>query len=411
MLEFIIMFKKTTQIITDEKIIDGFLDRGIEQLFPNREDVKKRLLSGKQLTFYLGVDPTGPSLHFGHGVPLRKLSQLQKMGHKIILLIGDFTATIGDPDKLSARKPLTRKEVLNNCRLYKEQASRFLRFTGANKAELKFNSKWLAKMNFEDVLSLASKMTVDQMLKRDMFQQRIKENRPIYVHEFMYPLMQGYDSLVMNVDGEIGGNDQIFNMLVGRDLVKEVQNRDKIVIGAKLLTDPNGKKMGKTEGNMITFADSPKEMFGKVMSWTDGMIIPGFDLCTDLPREEIKKIEESMASGANPRDAKILLAKTFVAIYYGEEKARVAEEEFVKTFAKGGVPVDVESVVAEADKMLVDVFLSKEIVKSKSEWRRLVEEGAVSETIQNISITDPNIKVFSGTFKVGKRRFIKVTLK
>ena len=220
-----------------------------------------------------------------------KLKQFQDLGHEVILLMGDFTAMIGDPtDKMAARKQLTHKEVMSNLKKYKKQSEKFLKFTGANKAQFKFNSKWLSKMKFEDVLKLASNVTVDQMLKRDMFARRNEEGKPIFIHEFMYPLMQGYDSVAMNVDVEVGGNDQTFNMLMGRDLSSVLLKKDKSVIAMKLLEDNTGKKMGKTEGNMVSFEDSYLDVYGKVMSWNDSLILKGFELCTDIPMSQIKDL-------------------------------------------------------------------------------------------------------------------------
>ncbi len=398
------------KINTDPKKIEEFLTRGVENIYPSPDFLRKKLLSGERQTVYLGVDPTGPTLHMGTAVVLKKLRDLQNLGHKIILLIGDFTATIGDPDKLSVRKPLTRRQVLNNAKDYKKQASKFLKF-GWGGAEFKYNSKWLRKMNFEDVLSLASKMTVDQMLKRDMFQERIKQGRPVYIHEFMYPLMQGYDCIVLNVEGEIGGNDQTFNMLTGRDLMKEMLNKEKFVIATKLLVDPNGAKMGKTTGNMVTMNDSPAEMFGKVMSWTDGVILLGFELCTDVSMEEIEKIRQEMAGGANPRDIKVRLAKEIVTIYHSRAEADKAEEEFVKTFKEGGLPEKIDEVKAVNGELLSEISVRAGLVKSKGEFRRLVLEGAVSNQETNDKIIDPNWKVIStAIFKIGKRRFLKVTI-
>lgn len=254
------------KIITDKEKIEEVVIRGVERNYPNDDFLRARLAEGKQLKIYLGIDPTGPTLHMGHMVVLKKLAQLQKLGHKIILLIGDFTATIGDPDKSSAREPLTRDQVMENQKLYKQQASTFLNFDGENPAEFTYNSEWLGKMNFADVLDLASKVTVQQILERDMLKKRFAEGQPIYVHEFMYPLMVAQDSLVMDVDGEVGGNDQTFNMLVGRDLQKKVQNKEKFVIPMKLLVDNSGSKMGKTTGNMLSFLDTADEKYGKVMS-------------------------------------------------------------------------------------------------------------------------------------------------
>ncbi len=266
-----------------ESDVKAFLERSVESVYPDLGTVERALSSGKRFRIYSGIDPTGPTLHLGHLIWLRKLAELQKMGHEVIMLIGDFTAMIGDPtDKGAARVRLTRAQVLANCKQYKKQASKFISFTGKNPAKLVFNSKWLAKMSFSDVVDLASHFTVQQMSERDMFEKRLKEGKPVYLHEFLYPLMQGYDSVAMDVDMEIGGNDQTFNMLAGRTLLREMKGKEKFVITMQLLTDTSGKKMGKSEGNMLTFDDAPEEMYGKVMSWTDGMILPGFRLCTDV---------------------------------------------------------------------------------------------------------------------------------
>ncbi len=397
------------KISKDEKI-QNVLERGVENIFV-KETLEQKLLSGKKLKVYLGIDPTGPTLHMGHAIPLMKLKQFQDLGHEVILLMGDFTAMIGDPtDKMAARKQLTKKEVLGNLKKYKKQASKFLKFTGVNKAQFKFNSKWLAKMNFEDVLNLASRVTVDQMLKRDMFARRNQEGKPIFIHEFMYPLMQGYDSVAMNVDVEVGGNDQTFNMLMGRELVSEILKKDKSVVAMKLLEDNSGKKMGKTEGNMVSFEDKPNEMFGKVMSWTDSLILKGFELCTDVSLEQIKDFEKQMQDGVNPKDFKMKLAEEIVKIYHGEKKAKEAQENFVNTFQKKEIPDDIEEVKHKTGELMVDVLFENKIVASKSEWRRLVDEGAVKRLIEHSEekITDFKIMAIPGVYKIGKRRFIKI---
>ena len=389
-------------VITDEKRINELLNRGIENIFV-KEELKKKLLSGKKLKIYLGIDPTGPTLHMGHAIPLKKLKEFQELGHQVILLMGDFTAMIGDPtDKMAARKQLSHKEVLNNLKKYKKQASIFLKFTGDNKAEFKFNSKWLARMNFEDVLNLASKMTVDQMLKRDMFVKRNEEGKPIFIHEFMYPLMQGYDGVAMKVDIEIGGNDQMFNMLTGRHLSFHILNKDKSVITMKLLEDNTGKKMGKTEGNMITFEDAPSDMFGKVMSWNDSLIKKGFELCTDVTKINTEE---------NPRDLKMKLAYEIVKIYHGEKKAKEAEENFVKTFQRKEIPDEIEEIKGTGE--LGRVLLENKIVSSMSEWRRLVEEGAIKKLDANKEekINDFKVIASSGVYKIGKKRFVKILIK
>lgn len=395
--------KKT--IVTDKDKIQNLLKRGVENIFV-KEILEQKLSSGKKLKVFLGIDPTGPTLHIGHAIPLMKLKQFQDLGHEVILLMGDFTAMIGDPtDKTATRRQLTRKEVLNNLKKYKKQASTFLKFTGENKAEIKFNSKWLSKMNFSDVLNLASSVTVDQMLKRDMFVRRNEENKPIFIHEFMYPLMQGYDSVAMNIDVEVGGNDQTFNMLVGRDLVSQILKKDKSVLATKLLEDNTGKKMGKTEGNMVTLENNEDEMFGKIMSWADSLILKGFELCTEVDLSTIKEEE-------NPRDLKMRLAFEIVKIYHGEKKAKEAEENFVKTFQKKEIPEEMEEIKTSAGEILSEVLVKNKILSSKGEWRRLVLENAIHDLLKNKNITDVNLKVSENLkLKIGKKRFVKIIVK
>src|SRR3989344_6051924 len=330
---------------TNEKKVGELLDRGVERIYPTQDFLRSLLTSGKKLTVYLGIDPSGPALHLGHAIPLIRLSQFQRLGHMIILLIGDFTATAGDPDKTEVRKRLTKKEILANCKSYKKQAGKILKFTGPNAAEYRFNSHWLSKLRFGDVVELASKVTVQRMLERDLFEKRIQSGKPLYLHEFLYPLMQGYDSVAMSVDGEVGGDDQTFNMLTGRDLMKQYAGKEKFVLTMKLLEDPTGKKMGKTEGNMVTLLDPPKEMFGKVMSWTDGMIAIGFELLTNLPMSEIEERAKMMKAGTlNPRDAKAELARRVVTFYHTEAKARQAEHEFERQFAKKEMPSNIPEI-------------------------------------------------------------------
>ncbi|MEK7607700.1 MAG: tyrosine--tRNA ligase [Patescibacteria group bacterium] len=395
------------------KEIKQFLSRGIENIFPSKESFAQMLESDKKLLIYLGLDPTGPTLHMGHAIPLMKLAELQKMGHRVILLMGDFTAMIGDPsDKLAVRKQLSHKEVLSNLKLYKKQASIFLSFSGRNKAEIKYNSKWLSKMNFADVLNLASKMTVDQMLKRDMFRKRAEEGKPTFIHEFLYPLMQGYDSVAMDVDAEIGGNDQTFNMLTGRDLMKTMKNKDKFVIATKLLTDSSGVKMGKTESNMITFTDSAQDMFGKVMSWPDDIIIRGFELCTDVADEIIAKEKEFLAGSGNPRDAKLRLAEAIVSIYHGLQVAKSSHDSFLSAYSLGAMPADVPEIKVSLGMFLADVLLEQKIVSSKTDFKRLISEGAIrnlknGETLK-ISAQKADVDM---DLKIGKHRFIKIRIK
>ncbi|MES3005015.1 MAG: tyrosine--tRNA ligase [Patescibacteria group bacterium] len=402
------MFGFTQQkTITDEVKIDELLSRGIENVFPNKEFVKAKMMRGERVTLYLGVDPTGPTLHMGHVIPLLKMAKFQELGHQIILLMGDFTAMIGDPtDKTSARKKLSSEEVMANLKEYKNQASKYISFSGSNKALFKFNSEWLGEMGFADVLDLASNMTVGQMMERDMFENRSKEGKPIYIHEFMYPLMQGYDSVAMNVDGEIGGNDQTFNMLVGRDLLKTLKNKEKFVIACKLLVDPTGKKMGKTENNMVSLDQTPEDMFGKIMSWGDELIIPALELITTIPSSQINKIKNSILVGGNPKEFKLVLAREIVATYHGEGEAKKAEEAFENTFSKGGVPENIEEISIEGSG-LVEELIKKEIVSSKTEWRRLLQDGAVTSVENGEKIKDESF-IKEGVYRIGKKRFIKI---
>src|SRR3990167_3838404 len=242
----------------------------------------------KKITLYQGFDPPSPSLHIGHLIGIRKLAQFQALGHKVIFLIGDFTGMIGDPsDKSAARKKLSKKEVLENAKGWKKQIEKILRFDGPNAAEVRYNSECLSKLSSQEVIELASNFTVQQMEERDFFQDRLKEDKPIYLHEFLYPLLQGYDSVSMGVDLEVGGNDQLFNMLSGRTLMKALKGKEKYVLTMKLLTDTTGKKMGKTEGNAINLTDEPDDMYGKVMSFPDPFIEQGLELLTDLEVSEL----------------------------------------------------------------------------------------------------------------------------
>ena len=398
-------FKPTQPVSTDEKKIEELLTRGVENHYPSKDFIRVRLRSGERLRVYLGIDPTGPTLHLGHAIPLRKLRQFQDLGHEIILLIGDFTARIGDPDKKEVRKQLTHEEVLANAKRYKQQASVFVRFDGANPAKVLCNNDWLSALTFSDVLELASKMTVQRMLDRDMFRRRMKEGKPIYIHEFMYPLMQGYDAVAMDVDGEVGGNDQTFNMLAGRTLMKELKQKEKFVLPMKLLTDTQGAKMGKTAGNMLSFLDTPHEKYGKVMSWTDEMILPGFELCTDA---DVSEVEKRLSGGENPRDLKMELAHTIVASYHGVNAADAAQREFVEAFQKRDVPSDCAETTAGPGDTLMDVLVREGIVPSKSEFRRLVRAGAITNKDTGEKVTAQDASATPGVYKIGKHRFLKI---
>lgn len=392
------------KVITDEKKIDELLSRGVENIYPSKDELKKALLTGNTLSIYNGIDPTGPSLHIGHGSTLLKLRELQDLGHEIILLIGDFTGRIGDPtDKSATRKQLSTKEIKTNLKNYTKQAGSIL---DMKKVKVKFNSTWLSKLSFEKLIEIASEFTVQQMIERDMFAKRIKEGHPVHLHEFFYPLMQGYDSVAMDVDMEIGGNDQTFNMLVGRTMMKN-RGKEKYVLTTKLLVDPTGKKMGKSEGNMVTLEDEPENMFGKVMSWPDSLMPLAFEICTRVPNTEA-----SALTSGNPMNAKITLAYEIVKIYHGEKKATQAKENFRNTFQKKEIPDEMEEIVVKAGEALSEALVAGKVLPSKSEWRRLVAGKAIHDLVKNTHIEDVDLKVSEDLkLKIGKKKFIQVKVK
>lgn len=378
--------------------IDEILTRGVESILPSKKGLHD-LLRSKKITLFQGFDPTAPSLHIGHFIGLRKMSQLQKLGHKVIFLIGDFTGLIGDPtDKEAARKKQTREEVLENLKSYKKQASKILDFEGENKAQIVFNNDWLSKLTFKEVIDLASNFTVQQMIERDMFQKRIKEEKPIYLHEFLYPLMQGYDSLAMvpgGVDLEVGGNDQLFNMMAGRTLMKSLKNKEKYVLSMKLLTDSHGKKMGKSEGNAIFLTDTAKDMFGKIMSWPDSFIKPSLELLTDLPLT---------TPASDPMSTKKMLALEIVKQIHGESEAVKAQATFERSFSEKAPEFDL---TIKAGNTLTVAISELAIGESVSEAKRLIKQGAVD--VNGKRITDSRYVLKKGDkLKVGKKTFAKV---
>jgi len=394
-------------VSTDKDKIEELLTRGVEAIYPDRKFLEKRLLSGEQLTLYTGYDPTAPTLHIGHGITMLKLRQFQELGHKIIFLIGDFTGMIGDPtDKTAARQKLTREQVLENAKGYQKQAEAILDFKGDNPVEIKYNSQWLGKMSFEEVIELASQFTVQRMMERDMFQERLKNEKPIYVHEFMYPLMQGYDCVAMDVDGEVGGNDQTFNMLAGRALMKALKGKEKFVITSRLLVDTSGKKMGKSEGNMIALSDSPEDMFGQVMSWGDDMILPALGSCTRVPISEIEQITKDLKAGSNPRDAKLKLAFEITKIFLGEAAAQKGQDHFAKVIQSKDKPEDIVELKPKAADIL-SVLVEAGLCKSKSEARRNIDGGGVRVNDKKIDSYDLEVKS-KDVIQKGKRYFVRI---
>lgn len=375
---------------------DEVLTRGVSQILPSKEGLKK-LMSQRKITLYQGFDPSAPSLHLGNFVGLMKLRQFQKLGHKVIFLVGDFSGMIGDPtDKTATRKKLTRGEVLENSKKWKEQASLLLDFDGKNPAEIVFNSSWLDKLNFKEIIELTSKVTVQQLLERDMFQKRIKDKAPIYVHEFLYPIITGYDSIALKVDLEIGGNDQMFNIMVGRTLEKAVIDKEKFALTTKLLVDKDGNKVGKTTGNALFLDSKPQDFYSGIMSFPDEVILLSFELLTEEPLEGLaEKIKE------NPMREKKRLAYEIVKLLWGKEKAKISQENFEKTFQKRDPEYQEEinsgNIVTSLEKIL----------GSKSEVKRLIKQGGID--VNGTKISDSNLKLEKGDkINLGKRKFLKV---
>ena len=395
------------KISTDEKIIDRILNKGVENILPSKEELKNLLLSGKHLNIYQGFDPTAPTLHIGHTVGMRKLEDFRKLGHQVYFVIGDFTARIGDPsDKMSARKKLTKQQVEENMRLYIDQASHFINiFDKDNPVKVVYNSKWLEPLNFGEIIELASVFTVQQMLKRSMFQERLKSDKPIYLHEFLYPLMQGYDSVALNIDVEVGGNDQLFNMLAGRDLVMNRLNKEKFVVAMKLLEANDGTKMGKTSGNMIELSDSANNIFGKVMAFDDKLIPIGFEILTEYELEQVKEIKERLKKGENPMILKKLLAFEITKDIKGEQEAENAQKYFENVFQKKNLNTDIPiRTVRQSNINILDLIVQCKITNSKSQAKRLVEQNAVTINGEKITDWNKNIQVGSGStiLKCGK---------
>jgi len=394
--------------------MDELLSRSIAQILPSKEEFARACASGKRLRIYIGADATGPQLHLGHATNFIWLEKMRRLGHETYILFGDFTAMIGDPtDKSAARVRLTQEQVEAHIATWKEQVAPILSFDDpVNPAHLVRNAEWLRKLSFAEVLDLASNFTVQQMLERDMFARRIEEKKPIYVHEFFYPLMQGYDSVHLDVDVELGGTDQTFNMLVGRTLQKKYRGKEKFVISTTLLTNPStGKKlMSKSEGGYIALNDPPNDMYGKVMALPDATIMQMFLDCTFVPLAEIAALETGLHSGVNnPRDVKMRLAEEITAIYHGPERAAAARDYFVQTFQKKETPTDLPEVLVPPGAQLSDVLLAQGFVASKSDFKRLVSEGAI--TFCDGEVTDFNFVLDKeGVVRVGKRKFLRVVI-
>ena len=395
--------------ITDQKEIDKVLNRGtIVKILPSKKEFRDKLLSGEQLTLYMGFDATAPVLHLGHAQNFMLMEKFRKLGHKVIILFGDFTARIGDPSgRSSARKQLTREQVLENVKAWKDMIKPLMNFDDPeNPPIIKYNNDWLPKLTLEDVVNLASNFTVQQILERDMFQKRIKEEKPIYLHEFLYPLMQGYDSVVMNVDVEVCGTDQIFNALAGRTLMRKLKNKDKFVVAVNLIANPKtGELMSKSKGTGVFINVSSNELYGQVMAQPDEMTKILFTHNTLLPLEDIQEIMKD-----NPKDSKMRLAYEIVKIFHGEKKAEEAKQNFINIFQNKQQPKEIQEFkINKSEINIIDLLVQSKLAQSKSEARRLIEQKGIKinnqiiEDYQNITIPKTGLVI-----QRGKRTFKKI---
>lgn len=378
--------------------VNEVLTRAVEETLPSREGLAK-LMQSKKIRVYLGMDPTG-RLHLGHTIPMRKLQEFADLGHEAILLIGTGTVLAGDPSqRAKARPKITQEEIDKNIKTWKEQASKVIDFS---KVQIRQNGDWLLKLTYADIINIASNISSVQLFKRDMFQERIKRGDTVWTHETLYPLFQGYDSVVMDVDLEIGGTDQTFNMLIGRELQKKMHNHEKYVLTTPLISGTDGRPMSKTSGNCIWLDDSPDDMYGKVMSTADTQIAQYWTNLTNLDPKGLTDLK--------PLEAKKELAFEIVSIYHGEEKARKAQKQFENVFQKGLRPQDLETVEVKSPKQnLVDFLTENNLASSKSAAKRLVDQGAIE--IDGKTTSETQVEFKDGqVVKIGKKRFVRVNL-
>ncbi|MFU2089444.1 tyrosine--tRNA ligase [Avibacterium avium] len=385
------------------------LKRGTDQLF-SEQDLIEKLKENRPLRIKLGADPTAPDIHLGHTVVLNKLRQFQNFGHHVMFLIGDFTATVGDPSgKNATRPPLSREDVLRNAETYKEQIFKIL---DPEKTEIVFNSDWLGQLGTVGMIRLASNYTVARMLERDDFKKRFSNNQPIAIHEFIYPLLQGHDSVHLKADVELGGTDQTFNLLIGRELQKSDGQKPQVAITLPLLVGLDGeKKMSKSLGNYIGVNEAPNEMFGKVMSISDDLMWDWYDLLSFRPLSEIAQFKQEVAEGRNPRDVKVLLAKEITARFHSEADADAAEQAFINRFQKGAIPDEMPEFTFEGEIGLANLLKEAGLVSSTSEAIRMVNQGGVKIDGEKVEDAKAVISASTAVYQVGKRKFARVTVK
>lgn len=386
--------------------IEELLTRGVANIIPSKEVLRKALKGNKKLNIYLGIDPTSTKIHLGHTVPLRKLKAFAELGHNVTFLIGDFTALIGDTsDKESERPALTQEEINENFKTYKKQAEKILDFS---KVKVRHNSEWLRKLNFEDIVKLTQNFSVGDFVGRELIKKRLNDGKRVGLHEFLYPVMQGYDSFIMNTDIQVGGTDQTFNMQAGRTLMKNVKNKDSFVLTTPILEGPDGRKMSKSWGNAIWIDDSPYNIYAKIMAVNDNLITQYFMLVTSISLDEIKNIEEDVKK--EPMKAKKKLAYTVVSELYSKKDADKAEEQFEKTVQNKELPDQIENYSYENSNVTIFNMISDWAKLSKSETKRLIQQKGVRINDKTINLKDAEENIKDGMIiKIGKRKIVKVS--
>jgi tyrosyl-tRNA synthetase len=396
------------KINLDNKRIDELLSRGVEEII-DRSHLEKKLKSGKQLRVKLGIDPTSPNIHLGRSIPLLKLRDFQEMGHKIILIIGDFTGVIGDTsDKDSERPMLQRESVEKNLKTYIKQASKII---NTNTAEVYHNSEWLEKLNYIDIGRQADAFSLNEFISRENIDRRLSEGKRISLRELLYPLMQGYDSVKVNADVEIGGTDQRFNLLAGRDMQRLYGQEPQDILTNPLIEGLDGRKMSSSFGNTVNLFDTPEDIFGKIMSLKDDFIIKYFTLLARVDMSIIREHEKSLHNGINPRDIKIKLALEIVKMYYDFDSAKAAQLNWERIFSKKEIPEIMPEIKVIKDSLLLDILVEHRFIESKTQARRLFGKGAIKDLDNDNKITDFQAKVMTPiNLKIGKKIFVKISL-
>jgi len=391
--------------------MDELLSRGVDQIVGREELVEALTSKKRKLRIKFGVDPTRPDIHLGHSIPLRQLRKFQELGHTVIFLIGDYTTKIGDPSGRDKTRPiLSDKEIAANAKSYLDQVGQIL---DIKKAEIRYNSEWLAKLSFADLLGLASNMSVAQLIERDDFKNRLESGQELALHEILYPLMQSYDSVALEADMEFGGTDQLFNLLAARSLQKKLGQRPQIVFTSDLLVGLDGtKKMSKSLDNYIAVTDAPLDMYGKVMSIPDNLVAPYYKLCTDIQLSVIDELVKSLADGANPRDSKASLSREIVRLYHGDDAALVAEQAWNQQFREGGRPDDIPKfTITASEEDLFDVLVSAGLTGTKSDGRRIMQQGGMRLNDAVLDSPDLTGLKTGDVLQVGKRRYLEFVVK